>query len=562
MFPLDNRTILVCLVIVGFLTSIFSFVPYKKYKLEQLKGFRMANVSYILGFGILQFQGILPTFITVIVSNTFIVLSFIVFINLILGLFNIRNNYKIDIFILIINTFLFLFFLYVEPNTYIRIVVISVLVNIVIVKGIIKLIKYYRNDKQIILIVYISSLLFYTTMLTIRVIITTQLNYKIDSIFKIDIATALIFISTIAYHLSVNFVIFIRLLNIYEYKLENKVKLIKKTHSDMKDINGLIINSEKYTLNADFYEKVSDFIRKRFNVSSLIIYNLNEELNLLKMVSFTNVADDALDYLIKLPVNKKTITGKAVLTSKPQFIRIEDYPNSNIKKVLKRENFKEIMSYPIKTKKGVIGAFTLGIKEYPNYIREDHEFFSLICDQIGTIIENISLYEKLDDLATKDALTQISNRRNFNLLFDHVFLKSKRYKTNLAVIMIDIDYFKSVNDTHGHQAGDKVLMQVVKVIKNQLRDSDIIARFGGEEFVILLEDCLEGSVIETAERIRKSVMGSRYDIGSMEIDITVSLGIAIGVPDENSKSDFLRKADEALYIAKRDGRNRVQLFEN
>lgn len=561
MFTLDNRTILVCLVIVGTLTSVFSLIPTKRYKMNRLKGFRLANISYILGFGTLLFQGILPRFFSVIIANSLILLSFFLFTNLVLGLFGVINDVRFDIGVFVINLIIFLVFLYIFPNTYIRIVAISASISIILTKSILKLLDFLVKNKQPLLIVLISTLGFYVSILVIRVIITTQLNFKIESIFKIDIATGLSFISTIAYHLSVNFVIFIRLLNINEETLEGKVQLIKETHNDMKEINGLIINSEKHTLNTLFYEKVSNFIQNRFNIASIVIYNLDKEAKMLNMVSYSNIIHEILDKVVKLPVTNETITGRAVLTMEPQFVEVSNYPDSELKEVLKRENYNELMSYPIKSKNGIIGAFTLGIKISPNFIKEDNDFFSLICDQIGTIIENISLYEKLDDLATKDALTKISNRRNFDLLFDHSFLKSKRYNSDLAIMMLDIDYFKSVNDTHGHDAGDRVLIQVVNIVKGQLRESDFFARYGGEEFIILFEGCTLDSVKETGERIRKSIMDNRFDIGPFEIDITISIGLAGIVPNETDKNDIVKRADKALYKAKKNGRNKVVLYD-
>lgn len=561
MFTLDNRTILLCLIIVGVLTSVFSLIPTKRYKMNRLKGFRLANISYILGFCVLMFQGMLPLFISVILANSLLLLSFFILTNIVLGLFGVFNNLKFDIAIFLINLVLFIIFLYIVPSTYIRIVVISASISIILIKSIFKLLAFLVKNNQPLLIVLISSLGFYFSILIIRIIITTQLNLNIESIFKLDIATGLIFIATIAYHLSVNFVIFIRLLNINEEILEGKVQLIKETHNDMKEINGLIGNCEKHRLNALFYKKVSTFIQNRFNIASIVIYSLNKEKQILNMVTYSNFIHDILDRIIKLPVSNDTITGRAVLTREPQFVEVSCYPDSDFKLLLQRENYREIISYPIKSKNGIIGAFTLGIKMTPNFIKEDNDFFSLICDQIGTIIENLSLYEKLDDLATQDALTKISNRRNFDLLFNHSFIKSKRYKSDLAIMMLDIDYFKSINDTHGHDAGDKVIIQVVNIVKGQLRKSDFFARYGGEEFIILFEGCSRDSVKEIGERIRKSIMNNRFDIGPLKINIAVSIGLAEIEPDETDKDDIVKRADKALYKAKKSGRNRVVLYD-
>ncbi len=162
--------------------------------------------------------------------------------------------------------------------------------------------------------------------------------------------------------------------------------------------------------------------------------------------------------------------------------------------------------------------------------------------------------QQLEKLARTDSLTQVHNRRSIQEIGHEFDAESRRYKTSYSVIMLDIDYFKDVNDRHGHHIGDKVLQEVARLISEQMRETDHIGRWGGEEFVILskltnLEDSLN-----YAQRLRKAVAEHEIDpIGH----ITISLGVSAHASDEKFE-DVVRRADKALYMAKDQGRNRVE----
>ena len=160
---------------------------------------------------------------------------------------------------------------------------------------------------------------------------------------------------------------------------------------------------------------------------------------------------------------------------------------------------------------------------------------------------------ELEKLATIDDLTQIYNRRKFFELSKFEIDRHLRYKNPLSLIMIDIDFFKDINDRFGHQAGDKTLQAFSKIILSLIRNTNIFGRIGGEEFAILLPDTSKQDAKKIAERIRKSIFNEK----SRFIEhITISLGVTEFYPDDTSNSIFHR-ADIALYAAKSDGRNKV-----
>ena len=169
------------------------------------------------------------------------------------------------------------------------------------------------------------------------------------------------------------------------------------------------------------------------------------------------------------------------------------------------------------------------------------------------------LNKKLEEQATTDGLTGLFNHRYFYKLLKMEFERANRYKRNLAIVMIDIDFFKHYNDTHGHIQGDKVLAMVAKAIKSNSRKSDIVARYGGEEFAIIAPELDEKHMIELGERVRKGVATKKFKHQEMQPDgnLTVSVGIAFFPKHGKSVRDILIKADKALYKAKRQGKNRV-----
>jgi diguanylate cyclase (GGDEF)-like protein len=155
----------------------------------------------------------------------------------------------------------------------------------------------------------------------------------------------------------------------------------------------------------------------------------------------------------------------------------------------------------------------------------------------------------MKDLAIRDFLTGIYNRRFFMTSLEKEFYRSRRYETPMSLIILDLDDFKEINDRHGHQHGDQVLVTVAGVIRRESRDSDIPARFGGEEFVVLAPETEIDQGMELAKRLREKVA---------ESGITASFGLT-AFPNGRSRfpDDLIRQADEALYEAKRKGKNQV-----
>ena len=177
------------------------------------------------------------------------------------------------------------------------------------------------------------------------------------------------------------------------------------------------------------------------------------------------------------------------------------------------------------------------------------------------ITELKKLQKKLEYQAYTDELTQIYNRRAFLQRCELEFAAAKENSVPFSVILMDIDHFKRVNDTYGHQAGDQLLMHVVKVCEAQLKKGQIFARYGGEEFVLALKACSKSEAAALADKIRKSVEDQPLLMGEEMISVTMSLGIAeMGKDSQEKLFHLLNQADQALYAAKEEGRNRVTVY--
>ncbi|HEY9118470.1 MAG TPA: diguanylate cyclase, partial [Marinobacter sp.] len=171
---------------------------------------------------------------------------------------------------------------------------------------------------------------------------------------------------------------------------------------------------------------------------------------------------------------------------------------------------------------------------------------------------------KLQQLSDTDQLTDISNRRSLERYLKHTFQRAMVDGKSIAVLLIDVDHFKPVNDTHGHQAGDDCLKVIAGRIQAHSRwPGDMVARYGGEEFCVVLPDTNEQTAVMVGERIREGIEAEPIPTRAGPMELTISLGAhaAVPGPDDNSES-FLERADQALYRSKQEGRNRVTLYRD
>lgn len=235
-------------------------------------------------------------------------------------------------------------------------------------------------------------------------------------------------------------------------------------------------------------------------------------------------------------------------------------------KPLKRVTTNEMGVFPLICENKLLGyIITKNMDEKLTY--KEIEYLDELANQAATTINRANVYAEILKHATLDALTGFYNRHQLEERIKQEISSARRQKTPLCGIMTDIDFFKRVNDTYGHAAGDLVLKTVSRVIRSQLREYDIAGRYGGEEFAILLPFTKTEEAKMVAERLRKAVETTIVDISDVnpdaeekEIHVTISLGVYEFNSDDTDE-DLLKNADKALYKAKETGRNRVVIYE-
>lgn len=238
-----------------------------------------------------------------------------------------------------------------------------------------------------------------------------------------------------------------------------------------------------------------------------------------------------------------------------------EYPH---KKMVRAPGHDErsILGIPLVLRNEVHGALFLQAKQPYAYGEDQISLIEMIANQASVAIDNSRLFEKIQNMAITDALTGIYNRRYFYEYAENEIIRSLRYQSEMSLIMIDIDRFKLVNDKFGHLIGDQTLKMVADTCLSVLRKVDVLCRFGGEEFIVLLPETSKKDATIAAERIRQAIAEQSVptDTAKGPVSITVSIGVTQLKGKEETLKHLIDQADQALYAAKESGRNRVCVF--
>lgn len=219
-----------------------------------------------------------------------------------------------------------------------------------------------------------------------------------------------------------------------------------------------------------------------------------------------------------------------------------------------------MINVPLLLRGDLLGMLSIGKRSENVYGDREQLLAQSFANEASIAIENARLFKELQVMATTDELTGLYNRRDFYNIADLEFKRSSRYARPLSMIMLDIDLFKRINDTYGHPVGDQVLSQMAACCRKSVRAADIIGRYGGEEFCLMLPETEQASAYLLAERLRLLISETDLKIEKYPVHITISVGIACLRPDCTTLEDLLRRCDEALYDAKHTGRNCVRIW--
>ena len=399
--------------------------------------------------------------------------------------------------------------------------------------------------------------------------IKVQINKILNNLFNLDVSC--VFIEDVIYGQSnlENYFDFKNLLDLIGN--ENLIKIIRSSTlnnhtNDINNISDLISNfNDDYQFNLDLILK---YIVKETMAQKGVICYYNEDYEIQPIASLNDEGCFIISENIINIVNKR----KDGVIIKNYF----DNTNNNMFEELLPIDTKALICMPIirpdsvvetrsedrrksKYLKGssIIGYIYLETDRIFNRI--DYERYNIVKTLSYLVFLNIDNY-KLKSMSTIDKMTGVYTRKYFDLIFKELLESSKKNNETISLLMIDIDKFKNVNDTHGHRKGDEVLSIIGATLLENTRSTDIVARYGGEEFIIVLLNTKEKESMEIAEKIRGHIEGLEFS--DIDYPLTISIGVSQYPKHGQFSSELIEKADQALYCAKERGRNKVVLWES
>lgn len=314
---------------------------------------------------------------------------------------------------------------------------------------------------------------------------------------------------------------------------EGKILNIVKT---LYDLLSKILTVEKY----NFIEISSEFYN--------ILYSSNNDAILNKWIALKpNHFLSATFIKNEINILKTEISAPAKLNFSGS---LQSLSNTNY-----------VITIPIKTKIEKNYLAVIEINKTGKFSKNEINMLDILKDNLEQIIENRLLLEKFSSLANRDGLTGLYNHKKIQEILSDLLHKYKKTPKEFCVFMLDIDHFKRFNDTYGHKIGDAVLKKVSGIMAKTVKDKDYCGRYGGEEFIAIIQDVTLEKGIDVAQRIRKNIEKSHLDVGKEVTNITVSLGVSHFPSMGNERDVLIKKADQGLYKAKESGRNRVGIVE-
>jgi diguanylate cyclase (GGDEF)-like protein len=226
-------------------------------------------------------------------------------------------------------------------------------------------------------------------------------------------------------------------------------------------------------------------------------------------------------------------------------------------KKVRLANMESLLVLPLICADTAIGSFAIATKRARAFTKDKREMLTVIANHVAVSLANAQMYGRMELMATTDGLTGLVNHRTFQERVLDMLARAERTSGRQALLLTDIDHFKKVNDTYGHPTGDVVLRGVAQVVRDCVRKVDLAARYGGEEFAIVLEGTDREGARQLAERIRTEVQKQVFPSNKGQFGCTLSLGIAVYPDDGKDAKTLIDHADQSLYHAKHNGRNRA-----
>ncbi len=362
--------------------------------------------------------------------------------------------------------------------------------------------------------------------------------------------------------------LFVSLLIIIVTQLFKLYSELVHSHQQLTALNNL---SASFTSELNLDKTISALqqsIKELLTFDYSYIFLMDEDRLKLTSIGQVNgqVNKPDVDYQLELG---EGLSGRVALYRKAQMIGsdAEIYELENELDCMK--NNKSLLSVPMLWNNQTLGVITLGSSDSYYYSKKDMTIANILGSQAAIAIQNAKIYQKTEAKNLIDELTGIYNFRAFEEILHTMIAEAEMKKETVSLLMLDLDYFKKVNDQYGHLAGNKVLKNLANVLKEHTRKEDVIARYGGEEFVVIIPDTGYERATVIANRIRESVEQMKTIVkdtlngeGETTIQVTVSIGVASFPDMANSDKELVRNADRAMYVgSKQTGRNRVAVYK-
>jgi diguanylate cyclase (GGDEF)-like protein/PAS domain S-box-containing protein len=345
-------------------------------------------------------------------------------------------------------------------------------------------------------------------------------------------------------------------MDITEWKVAEEVS---RYHSRQTELLLKIGSTVGQTLNLkDIIENSLDSLSQMMQERPVAFFFLPTDSDSLDLISHRGFSEEFVKRMSRIRLGKGFI-GRVAISGLSLVLDPTYYDPRFDPAVLERDNLWSLCSVPVFARDQIKGVICVGSRQQQQAPDEETQLFELIASQIGIAIDNALLYEKTVEMAFTDGLTGLYNRRYLLEEMERELSRANRDQANFSVISMDIDNLKTVNDRYGHNYGDHLLKGFGDIIKRLSRKSDIAARTGGDEFVLVTPGCNQEQAMSLSQRLLSEANSCKMGIKGEDIHCSVSIGIA-GYPVHGMMiEEVLGKADKAMYAAKKSGKNRIML---
>jgi diguanylate cyclase (GGDEF)-like protein len=340
-------------------------------------------------------------------------------------------------------------------------------------------------------------------------------------------------------------------------KLKNKNNLIEKQLRQIEHMYDVIKEAGSSLNVQEMIELTKEYTEKMFDLPHFIIAVLSNDSKKYEIRIASN-CDESFFRSFNLDLELNDLA--AVLSREKKPVWVESIEHEPRFAKLKYLAIKSFIFIPFLVHERVIGFFCSYSLQNKFLDQEAFSNFQIFCNQISIGLQKSLLYEKVQKLSITDGLTKLYSHRYFKRRLEEEIILANRYHSQLSLLILDIDHFKHYNDDYGHVAGDHVLMEVARILKERSEVTHLAARYGGEEMVLVAPETSKEQAMELAEKIRYTIETNFFTVGRETTHVTVSLGVATYPQDARDGLDLISKADKALYAAKNRGRNRIVAY--